>query len=76
MTDAERNALRLVAHDAIDKLWRAGAVTSLLLLEQQLDRSLEYFNSVSADTECPTCGIGFRLPSGRCDHCDTMFDSP
>jgi hypothetical protein len=20
--------------------------------------------------ECGTCGIGFRLPSGRCDHCD------
>ena len=20
---------------------------------------------------CETCGIGFRLPSGRCDHCDT-----
>ena len=20
--------------------------------------------------ECGTCGIGFRLPSGRCDHCN------
>lgn len=24
------------------------------------------------DNECGTCGIGFRLPSGRCDHCDVV----
>jgi len=29
---------------------------------------------VVADTECQTCGIGFRLPSGRCDHCNTLFE--
>lgn len=27
------------------------------------------------ERECSTCGIGFRLPSGRCDHCDTMFEA-
>lgn len=23
------------------------------------------------DDVCVTCGIGYYLPSGRCDHCDT-----
>ncbi len=22
---------------------------------------------------CQTCGIGYRLPSGRCDHCNRPF---
>jgi len=22
---------------------------------------------------CQTCGIGYRLPSGRCDHCNRLF---
>lgn len=25
------------------------------------------------DGVCSICGIGFRLPSGRCDHCDRQF---
>ncbi len=24
---------------------------------------------------CKTCGVGFRLPSGRCDHCDALVPS-
>lgn len=75
MTDAERNALRLVAHDAIHKLWQANAIDSLKLLRQQADRSIESIENI-VYTECTECGIGFRLPSGRCDHCDTMFESP
>lgn len=30
--------------------------------------------TMEIDLVCETCGIGFRLPSGRCDHCDTIFD--
>ncbi len=29
--------------------------------------------TAGSDSLCDTCGIGYRLPSGRCDHCDTMF---
>jgi len=29
---------------------------------------------ICVDSECQECGIGFRLPSGRCDHCDTLFE--
>lgn len=25
------------------------------------------------DDCCDTCGIGFRLPSGRCDNCDSVI---
>jgi hypothetical protein len=27
------------------------------------------------DAECERCGVGFRLPSGRCDHCEHFFES-
>lgn len=27
------------------------------------------------DDQCDQCGIGFRLPSGRCDHCNAMVDA-
>lgn len=74
MTDAERNVLRLIAHDAIHKLWQANAIDSLKLLRQQADRSIESIED-TVHTECQECGVGFRLPSGRCDHCDTMFES-
>lgn len=75
MTDAERNALRLIAHDAIHKLWQANAIDSLKLLRQQVDSSINYIEKMGVDTECTECGVGYRLPSGRCDHCDTMFES-
>ena len=26
-----------------------------------------------AGSVCQTCGIGFQLPSGRCDHCNRPF---
>lgn len=29
---------------------------------------------VESDFLCVTCGIGYRLPSGRCDHCDRMMN--
>lgn len=74
MTDAERNELRLVAHDAIHKLWQANAIDSLKLLRQQADSSIEHIER-SVYSECTECGVGYRLPSGRCDHCDTMFES-
>lgn len=28
-----------------------------------------------SDDLCGTCGIGFRLPSGRCDHCDSSWEA-
>ncbi len=27
------------------------------------------------DALCETCGIGFRLPSNKCDHCNCDFQS-
>jgi hypothetical protein len=27
-----------------------------------------------ANDACGTCGVGYRLPSGRCDHCDCIAD--
>lgn len=27
------------------------------------------------DDQCETCGIGFILPSGRCDHCDSQKET-
>jgi len=28
---------------------------------------------VEDPNQCETCGIGYRLPSGVCDHCNTKF---
>lgn len=28
----------------------------------------------SYDDLCETCGIGFYLPSGKCDHCDSVCE--
>ena len=28
-----------------------------------------------SDSLCYICGIGFRLPSGRCDHCDSRIEA-
>lgn len=34
-----------------------------------------YQASLHPVPSCGTCGIGFRLPSGRCDHCDSMVEA-
>lgn len=28
---------------------------------------------MTTDSECATCGVGFILPSGKCDHCNVEF---
>ena len=32
----------------------------------------ELYTEDSSKFLCKTCGIGYILPSGRCDHCDTL----
>jgi len=38
-----------------------------------VEQSEEFNWESKSDAECKRCGIGFRLPSGRCDHCEHYF---
>lgn len=33
-------------------------------------------HDLPGDTECPHCGFGYMLPSGRCDHCNLRKNEP
>jgi hypothetical protein len=38
-----------------------------------VEQSEEFNWQSKSEAECERCGIGFRLPSGRCDHCEHYF---
>lgn len=44
-------------------------------VDERVARVSNFIRGVSEkyDGVCVTCGVGFRLPSGNCDHCDRPF---
>ena len=42
-------------------------------LAEVCEAALEKKGDEMRDEQCEVCGIGFRLPSGVCDHCDQPF---
>lgn len=42
------------------------------LVEKPVEERMERLN-VNMDAPCGVCGVGYCLPSGRCDHCNTVI---
>ncbi len=81
----ESKAGQFVKLADVDRLLRAHAVMRRRLLEIASGEVLQpaihagaAFHEIDeiqniAGYVCQTCGIGYRLPSGRCDHCNRPF---
>lgn len=54
--------------------WDGWTMETWLTEDDKLTRQI-VASAFVADDMCGTCGIGFRLPSGRCDHCDTVVEA-